>query len=80
MHDGSVETLSDALDHYAQGGRTVEGMYAGDGSANPHKSEFVQGFVLTEQEKEDVLAFLRSLTDQAFLTNPAFSDPFATTP
>ncbi|MBL0697345.1 methanobactin export MATE transporter MbnM [Comamonas sp. JC664] len=72
MHDGSLETLSDVLDHYAAGGhaRLVSG-----GEASPLQSGFVRGFTLTAQEKEDVLAFLESLTDPGFLTDPRFSDP-----
>ncbi|WP_141618910.1 MbnH family di-heme enzyme [Myxococcus sp. AB036A] len=72
MHDGSLATLSDVLDHYAAGGhaRRVRG-----GEASPLQSGFVRGFTLTEQEKEDVLAFLESLTDTEFLTDPRFSDP-----
>jgi len=78
MHDGSLSTLSDVIDFYAAGGRlTEEGPYAGDGRLNPNKSGFVRGFVLTPEEKSDVLEFLGSLTDRDFLTNPAFSDPFA---
>ncbi|MFW5877414.1 MAG: di-heme enzyme, partial [Myxococcota bacterium] len=41
-----------------------------------YKSTFVFGFDMTEQEKEDVLAFLRSLTDESFIENPRFSNPF----
>jgi cytochrome c peroxidase len=37
----------------------------------------IRGFKLNEQETEDVLAFFESLTDDEFITNPAFSDPFA---
>ena len=48
----------------------------GDGTANPHKSGFVNGFVLTGQQRIDVRAFLESLTDETFLTDPALSDPF----
>lgn len=78
MHDGSIATLEEAIAHYAAAGRTIEsGDYAGVGSDNPLKSIFVVGFELAEQEREDVLAFLRSLTDEAFLENPAFSDPWA---
>jgi cytochrome c peroxidase len=77
MHDGSVATLSEAIDHYAAGGRTIpSGPLAGDGSKNPYKSEFVTGFLLSEQEKLDLLAFLESLTDTAFLTNPEHADPW----
>ena len=81
MHDGSIATLSEVLDHYAAGGRTITaGPYAGVGSASPLKSEFMIGFRLTDQEKADLIAFLESLTDETFLTNPAFSDPFANDP
>src|SRR5262245_599351 len=60
MHDGSIATLSDVLDHYAAGSRT-----------NP----FLHGFVLAPDERRDILAFLDSLTDQVFLHDPAFADP-----
>ena len=78
MHDGSIATLGDVLEHYAAGGRTIEdGPYAGRGFDNPFKSEFLHGAspAMTEQEKADLIAFLESLTDQEFLTNPKFADP-----
>jgi cytochrome c peroxidase len=79
MHDGSIATLDGVIDHYAAGGRTItEGPYAGDGSKNPFKSGFIRGFQLTDQERQDVLNFLKSLTDTDFVTNPHFSDPFTT--
>ena len=68
MHDGSVATLSEVIDIYAAGGRNIEhGKYKGDGRANPLKSQFVKGFELTVEEKEDLLAFLNTLTDKEFL-------------
>ncbi len=78
MHDGSIATLEDVIEHYAAGGRTIRsGPYAGVGSTNPYKSGFVKGFKLTEQEKADLIAFLKSLTDHSFIQDPALSDPFA---
>ncbi len=78
MHDGSLETLDDVIDHYARGGTLTEtGPNAGDGFDNPNKSSFLNGFEITEQEREDLKAFLNALTDDDFLNNPAFSDPFA---
>ena len=77
MHDGSIATLEEVLDHYAAGGRTIsEGPYAGVGSENPFKSMFMLGFNMTEQERADMVNFLESLTDEEFLTNPDLSDPF----
>jgi cytochrome c peroxidase len=77
MHDGSIPTLEAVIDHYAAGGRRIEsGPYAGDGSSSPLKSDLVRGFTLTAQEKEDLLAFLRALTDWDFVRDPRFQDPW----
>lgn len=77
MHDGSMETLDEVVDHYAAGGSLIEkGPNAGDGRASPLKSGLVAGFTLSEEERADLIAFLESLTDETFLTDPALSDPF----
>lgn len=77
MHDGSLATLEDVMHFYEEGGRNVtEGPNAGDGRANPLKDGFITGFSITDQEREDVINFLKSLTDEDFLTNPDFSNPF----
>ncbi|MEK7432826.1 MAG: MbnH family di-heme enzyme [Cyanobacteriota bacterium] len=77
MHDGSISTLEDVIDHYSKGGRTIaSGEFLGDGSKNPYKSGFVKGFTLSDEEKQDLLEFLKSLTDRDFLSNSKYSDPF----
>jgi cytochrome c peroxidase len=77
FHDGSAATLDDVIDHYAAGGRTItSGPNAGVGSASPYKNSFVQGFELAPAERAALIAYLRSLTDQEFVTNPKFSDPW----
>jgi cytochrome c peroxidase len=77
MHDGSVETLEDVVDHYARGGRQItDGEFAGDGRDNPYKSELVTGFQISDQEKQDLIAFLESLTDREFVENPDHANPF----
>ena len=74
MHDGSVATLAEVIDIYAAGGRNIEsGPLKGDGRTNSMKSQFIKGFVLTAEEKKDLLAFLESLTDMNFLTSPKHS-------
>jgi cytochrome c peroxidase len=79
MHDGSIPTLAAVLEHYRAGGRTIrDGPHRGVGAANPGKSMFVKGFTLSRREKADLLAFLESLTDHRFLTDPAHADPFDT--
>ena len=47
------------------------------GRTHPNKSGFVHGFTITAQERADLLAFLQGLTDETFLADPRFSDPFA---
>lgn len=77
MHDGSVATLEDALEHYAAGGRTItSGPNAGNGSANPFKSGFIVSFTIPAEDKAALVAFLRSLTDEEFLTSAAFANPW----
>ena len=77
MHDGSISTLEEVIEHYAAGGRTIaSGPYAGVGRNNPNKAGNVQGFNLTTSEKKDLVAFLESLTDKDFLTDPRLSDPW----
>ena len=78
LHDGSVGTLDELLQLYANGGRIIDaGDKAGDGTVHPNKSPFIAGFVLTDEEAKDVVAFLNALTDTTFLTNPAYADPYA---
>lgn len=77
MHDGSIATLRDVVLHYAAGGRLIEeGPFAGDGRLSPLKSGLVRPFEATDQEIDDVVAFLEALTDPGFVSDPAFSDPF----
>jgi cytochrome c peroxidase len=78
MHDGSIATLDGVIDHYAVGGRRVaEGPNAGNGNTSPLRSEFVRGFELSPAERVDLVAFLNALTDPTVLTDPRWSDPFA---
>ncbi|MEZ4926034.1 MAG: cytochrome c peroxidase [Saprospiraceae bacterium] len=61
MHDGSLETLQDVIEHYNYGGE-----------AHPHKSPLVRPLGLTALEKANLLEFLKSLTDENFISNPKF--------
>ncbi len=77
MHDGSLSTLEEVVDHYARRGRLIEaGEHAGDGRLSPYKSEFIVGFELSKQERADLLAFLAALTDESVLTNSRWANPF----
>ncbi|MBK9271640.1 MAG: c-type cytochrome [Saprospiraceae bacterium] len=61
MHDGSLPTLAAVVDHYNSGGKS-----------HSHKSALVKPLGLTAQEKADLVAFLESLTDEKFISNPKF--------
>jgi cytochrome c peroxidase len=52
MHDGSLNTLWDVMDHYNKGGE-----------ANPYLDGGIEPLALTEQEIDQLVAFMFSLTD-----------------
>jgi len=72
MHDGRFKNLEEVLDHYISGGHTsptVDFIM---------KSEFLltDGLHLPENGKENLVAFLKSLTDWEFVNDTAFHSPF----
>lgn len=77
MHDGSVKTLEEVIDIYSDGGRNIaHGPLAGDGRSNPYKSDLIVKGNFSAQEKADLVAFLKALTDTELLTAPRFADPW----
>jgi cytochrome c peroxidase len=76
MHDGRFATLREVIDHYDSGVKmslNLSGLFR---QRLPDGSEVPKRLNLTEQDKEDLEAFLNSLTDDAFLADPKLSDPF----
>ena len=70
MHDGRFATLEEVLDHYDTGVKessTIDEIM--QYNLNP-------GLGLTEQDKADIISFLKTLTDETFLNNPEYADPF----
>jgi cytochrome c peroxidase len=81
MHDGSIATLDEVIDHYSRGGRLITaGPNAGDGSLNPNRSALINGFVITADERVDLIEFFNSLTDWEFICNDSLSNPFEDVP
>jgi cytochrome c peroxidase len=77
MHDGSIPTLEDVVDHYAAGGRTIGGgPFAGVGRDNPAKDKLIHGFFMTPRNRADLVAFLTSLTDKGVTRDEKFADPW----
>lgn len=60
MHDGSIRTLREVVQHYNRGGEP-----------NLNADVLIRPLGLTEQEVDDLVAFLEALTDTSFTTNPA---------
>jgi cytochrome c peroxidase len=63
LHDGSIQTLEEVLDRYIE---------VANEPATVTRDPFIDNIVLSEQDKEDVIAFLKTLSDPDFLTDPAF--------
>jgi cytochrome c peroxidase len=61
MHDGSLASLEEVVDHYARGGRK-----------NPHQDSRIRPLFLSQTERSDLVYFLQSLTDQEFVDDPRF--------
>jgi cytochrome c peroxidase len=58
MHDGSLKTLDEVIDHYLAGGKHPKGQ---------HPS--ILPFQLTAREKKQLISFLGALTDTSYLKN-----------
>jgi cytochrome c peroxidase len=71
MHDGSLATLEDVLDHYSlhlKDSPNLDGLLAARLTGAP--------ITFTQQEKTDLINYLKTLTDTTFVNNPAFSNPW----
>jgi len=77
MHDGSIATLEEVIELHSNGGRVItEGNNEGDGTQNPYKDDLIVANYFTDEEKEDLVNFLKALTDTEFINNPKLSNPF----
>lgn len=61
MYDGSLPDLEAVLNHYNSGGKQ-----------HPNKSVKIQNLQLNQDEKKQIIAFLKTLTDVSFLNNSIF--------
>ena len=65
-HDGRFATLDALIDHYSD-----------NAILDPNLGYMARPLTFTASEKTALIAFLKTLTDRAFLTDPRFSNPFA---
>lgn len=61
MYDGSLPDLEAVLNHYNSGGKQ-----------HPNKSEKIKSLQLSQDEKTQIIAFLKTLTDVSFLNQTIF--------
>lgn len=83
MHDGGFATLMDVINHYDHGVKSHLNL---DGRLMTRIFNPITGQVevdgeprrlnLSSQDKEDLIAFLNTLTDYRLITDPKYSNPF----
>lgn len=71
MHDGRFQTLEEVIDHY-------DLHIKQSSTLDPALLQVVDngGLKLSDQDKSDLINFLKTLTDQIFLNNLEYTDPF----
>ncbi len=72
MHDGRFKTLEEVVEHYNSGIKNNESLdwVLRDDFGNPQRLE------LSDIEKSDLVAFLRTLTDWDFVSDKRYSSPY----
>jgi cytochrome c peroxidase len=66
MHDGRFDTLEKVIDHYSKDVKSHPNL---DGRVRRARN-------LSDRDKAALVAFLKTLSDQKFIEDPKFSDPF----
>ena len=70
MHDGRFLTLNRVLEHYRNGmidSETLDPAF--------RQPDGTLGIPMTDEEKEHLTAFLQTLNDRTFVTNPLLAEP-----
>ncbi len=78
MHDGRFATLAEVVEHYNSGVQAhpnLDPRLRAGGPGGPMNNQ-PRRLNLTEEEKQALVAFLETLTDEVLLTDEKFSDPF----
>jgi cytochrome c peroxidase len=68
MHDGRLKTLEEVVEHYNSG-------VIREFPTDPLYLKHPEGLSLSNQEKADLVAFLKTMSDNKLITNPKFSKP-----
>lgn len=70
MHDGRFSSLEQVVEFYNSG------VVGSSPNLDPNMAAYAIGLNLTSQDKADLVNFLKTFTDNEFLNNPDFSNPF----
>ena len=73
MHDGRFATLEEVVEHYNSGVQNHQNLA---GALRDPVTGLPKRLNFTDQEKADLVAFLRTLTDEDIMVDERFSDPF----
>lgn len=65
MHDGRFQTIDEVLEHYISGGHIADNIGA-----------VLRPLNLSPEDRAALIAFMKTLDDPDFLTNPEFQSPF----
>ncbi len=69
MHDGRFNTLEEVVEHYSSGVKFSP-------TVDPLMKQVAQGGLqLSDDQKRQLVAFLKTFTDEDFLNNPTYADP-----
>jgi cytochrome c peroxidase len=78
MHDGRFKTLAAVVEHYSSGVHPHVNL--GLAFEQQQAARPTTGFGFSNKQKAALVAFLKTLTDRQFVTDPRFSDPFVRLP
>jgi cytochrome c peroxidase len=79
MHDGRFATLYEVLDHYSDNIKNHKNLsweLTETSTENGVFSTHPKKFNYTKQDKQAIIAFLKTLTDYSMISDPKFSNPF----
>ena len=77
MHDGRFQTLMEVVNHYSTDVQDHPNLnFRLKDTDDPSPNSNVLRLNLTQEEKEALVAFLHTLTDETIATKEEYSDPF----
>lgn len=74
MHDGRFNTLAEVVEHYNSG--VKNNVNLDQRLRDPNNNTLPQRLNLTQVQKDAIVAFLNTLSDNVFITDVKYADPF----